>query len=114
MRLFIAINFSDNTKRELLSLQEELKSRCVGGRFTESENLHLTLVFLGECDFKQVDSVKSVMNDIEFESFDINVDRVGRFKRDGGDLWWAGVQENALLTKLHTDLTDKLRFYFVG
>ena len=109
MRIFIAINFNDNTKKELLLLQEELQSRCVSGRFTAYDNLHLTLVFLGECDERQTDSVIAVINDIKFEPFSISVDRVGRFKRDGGDLWWAGVQGNASLTKLDNDLTEGLK-----
>ena len=109
MRLFIAINFNDNTKKELLLLQEELQSRCVSGRLTAYDNLHLTLVFLGECDDREADSVIAVISDIKFEPFSISVDRVGRFKRDGGDLWWAGVQENVSLSKLHNDLTAKLR-----
>ena len=109
MRLFIAVNFCDQTKRELLSIQNELRQSISKGRFTTPENLHLTLVFLGECDNKQTDLLKSIIDNIKFEPFVIYMDRVGRFKRDDGDLWWVGVQDNTRLTKLYNDLTDKLK-----
>jgi len=32
-----------------------------------------------------------------FEPFDITIDCAGRFKRDSGDIWWAGVRENKVL-----------------
>ena len=117
MRLFVAINFNDETRARLIALQDELRSCSVRGRFSLPENLHLTLAFLGECDVKQTTAIKAVMNEINFDPFVINIDRVGRFKRDGGKqrvpaksvaTWWAGIQESKALAKLHSDLTDKL------
>ena len=109
MRLFIAINFNDQTKKELVSIQNELRNNTFNGRFTTSENLHLTLAFLGECDVKQTELLKSIIDNIKFEPLLICLNRVGRFKRDDGDLWWVGVEDNARLTKLYIDLTDKLK-----
>ena len=103
MRLFIAINFNDQTKKELVSIQNELRDNTFNGRFTTSENLHLTLAFLGECDEKQTDLLKSIIDNIKFEPLLICLNRVGRFKRDDGDLWWVGVEDNAKLTKLYVD-----------
>ena len=110
MRLFIAINFNDKTKNELISIQNELRQSIYNGRFTTPENLHLTLVFLGECDDKQTDLLKSIINDIKFIPIIAKMDRVGRFKREDGDLWWVGVQDNTHLSELYNDLTDKLKY----
>lgn len=90
MRLFIAVNFHDTTRSALLSLRDTLRSRSERGNYSLPENLHLTLVFLGECDAKQNASAKGVMDTISSEPFDVTVERVGSFKRDGGDIWWAG------------------------
>ena len=94
MRLFIAINFNKATKQGLLALRDEVCRDSSGGRFSLPENLHLTLVFLGECDAKQTVAAKSVLDTVIFEPFDITIDCVGRFKRDGGEVWWAGVRED--------------------
>ena len=108
MRLFIAINFNDATASSLIALRDALQSRAAYGRFSALENLHLTLVFLGESDMKQTAAAKTAMDAIKFEPFTITIDRIGRFRRSGGDVWWAGVRENKALSNLHGDLTDKL------
>ena len=108
MRLFIAINFCEKIRAQLVFLRDELRSRSKRGNFTFVENLHLTLAFLGECDAKQTAAAKAAMEAIGFEPFTLNIERIGRFKRDGGDIWWAGVQENAHLSTLHSNLTDEL------
>jgi len=108
MRLFIAINFNESTKSRLLGLRDELKSASASGDFSLPENLHLTLVFLGECSETQASVIKSVMDAVSFEPFDILIDHIGRFKREDGGIWWAGAHENKTLSALHADLTDKL------
>ncbi|MCL2153418.1 MAG: RNA 2',3'-cyclic phosphodiesterase [Oscillospiraceae bacterium] len=108
MRLFIAINFTNETIGQLLSLSDELRSRSDKGRFSEPMMMHLTLAFLGECDSRQSATIKEVMKSVQFEPFSINIERVGRFRRNGGDVWWAGVQSTSALQQLHKDLSEKL------
>lgn len=48
MRLFIEINFNEDIIEDLVRLQAEFKRCRVAGNFTKPENLHLTLVFIGE------------------------------------------------------------------
>ncbi len=47
MRLFIALPVPEKTRRALEETQDALRKQGVRGRFTPSENLHLTLVFIG-------------------------------------------------------------------
>ena len=108
MRLFIAINFSEETRARLLALRDELHSRSLRGRFSLPENLHLTLAFLGECDARQRDDAIDAMDATGFEPFPVTVERVGRFRRDGGDIWWAGVSGSQPLSALQRGLTDVL------
>ena len=108
MRLFIAINFTTDTKNKLVALCDELRSRSECGRFSLPENLHLTLAFLGECNDKQTAAVKEVMDEVVFDPFDLLIERIGRFKRNGSDIWWAGVRENKALSDLQRKLTFDL------
>jgi 2'-5' RNA ligase len=107
-RLFIAIIFNSDTQYNLLALRDELRSFSKRGNYTVPENLHLTLVFLGECDAKQATDIKEVMDAITFAPFDLMIERIGRFKRNDGDLWWAGVRESKKLMDLQQKLTDRL------
>ena len=108
MRLFIAINFTTETRSQLLALRDELRDKSERGRYSLLENLHLTLVFLGECDAKQTSAAKFSLDAVNLEPFNITVDCIGRFKRYGGDLWWAGIRENKALTDLQQELTSVL------
>jgi len=127
MRLFIAINFNDATRSRLVSLRDELHKASSRGRFTHPENLHLTLAFLGECNEQQTTFVMTAMNTTSFKPFELSIDRIGRFKRSGSDIfssfasqnpppaarllsgtWWAGVCENKVLLELQQNLTDRL------
>ena len=108
MRLFIAINFSDETIGRLLSIRDELRARSERGRFSAPENMHLTLAFLGECETRQTAAAKAAMDSVGFEPLVIVIERVGRFGREGGSIWWAGVQESKALLDLQQDLTGKL------
>ena len=108
MRLFIAINFNNDTRSRLLALRDELRGKSQEGNFSAPENLHLTLVFLGECDGKQAADTKSALGGLSFEPFDMTVDCVGRFRRQGGDLWWAGLRESKPLSDIQRGLTDRL------
>ena len=108
MRLFIAINFTTDTKNRLSALCNDLRSRSECGRFSLPENLHLTLAFLGDCDGKQIADAKAAMDAANFDPFYLIIERIGHFKREGGDVWWAGVRENKALSDLHMKLTSGL------
>ncbi|MDR1042323.1 MAG: RNA 2',3'-cyclic phosphodiesterase, partial [Clostridiales Family XIII bacterium] len=50
MRLFIAINFSEEIKDALCETIADLRDASRRGRYTHRDNLHLTLAFIGESD----------------------------------------------------------------
>jgi len=108
MRLFVALNFTPETRARLLALRDELRAQSMRGNFSLPENLHLTLAFLGECNPRQTAAAKQAMSAVDFTSLEITIDRIGRFKRDGGDIWWVGVKETPELMTLQWDLTECL------
>ncbi|MDR0778973.1 MAG: RNA 2',3'-cyclic phosphodiesterase [Methanomassiliicoccaceae archaeon] len=107
-RIFIAINFNSDTRSRLLSLRDGIRSNSKRGSFTQPNNIHLTLIFIGESSEAQISLVKAAMDKISFKQFTITMDRTGYFKRGSGSLWWAGVQENDELSALHHDLASRL------
>ena len=107
MRLFIAINFPDEVKAVVAAFRDLVKRAALRGNFTFDENLHLTLVFLGECNFQQEKSVRDVLNETVFSEFALTIEKTGAFKRDGGHIWWIGLQESKPLSALQADLTQR-------
>ncbi len=102
MRLFIAINFSDNILKLLLGVMDELKTKAVSGNYTKPENLHLTLAFIGETG--RVSDIKRCIDSININPFSLSVGGFGRF----GNILWVGVNKNAELSALAKDLQKAL------
>ena len=110
MRLFIAVNFSPETLSALLAARERLRELCAGrGSFTQDTNLHLTLAFLGEVEPGRAKPAVEAMEAAEGRALTLTIDRAGRFKRDGGDIWWAGSADNPALAAYQRRLTRELR-----
>lgn len=61
MRLFIAVNFPETTKKSLGSVINELRRLPADAKWVEEENLHLTLQFLGNVPEEQVPSIVSAL-----------------------------------------------------
>ena len=105
MRLFIAINLSDDMKGTLLDLQNALYDRGVRGRYTTEENLHLTLAFIGE--YGNPDKVLDAMEAADFKELTIEIDGMGNF----GDLYWVGLKDNpqliSFVKRLRKNLSDE-------
>ena len=91
MRLFIAIQFDDTVLEVLTGLQQSLHEQRVTGNYTSSENLHLTLAFIG--DYDDPEAVLEAIERADFRPMDLALDGVGCF----GDLFWVGLAENKAL-----------------
>ena len=108
MRLFIAVNFNESIKINLSDIMERLKPYAVQGNFTPTENLHLTLVFLGEVEPDRVDKITMAMEEVVTKSFLLKFSGFGHFRRDGGDIYWIGVEKNETLQDMQSQLTKLL------
>lgn len=103
MRLFIAINFDEATKKKLIAIQDNLKTYSKGN-YTRPENLHLTILFLGEVS--DYSAVKKSM-DANFHScIDLVFDRVGKFRNS---IYWVGIRDNPILNELYNNLCRDLK-----
>lgn len=103
MRLFIAIRFSDDVNRKILSCMHELKKQGMRGNYVPGSNLHLTLVFIGETD--RVSEIRDVMKTIDFRPFRLGFNGYGSF----GDTFWLGVKGNQKLQNTVRQLRDGLK-----
>ncbi len=108
MRLFIAILFRDEILDELAALQQVLRGQALHGRFTARENLHLTLAFLGEVGADRAGALRGIVSDLRFAPFGLRIGGLGRFRRIGGDILWAGIDGGQPLADIHERLTAAL------
>ena len=102
MRLFIAVMLDDGIRRAVTDLQDGFRRSRITGNYTSTENLHLTLAFIGE--YGDPDRVMDALEEVSFSPFRITLDRIGNF----GDLWWAGFRESPELEKLVRNIRHSL------
>lgn len=107
MRLFIAINFDEDTKQNIIAVQRRLRE-LGRGNFSSPENLHLTLAFLGEVAPERVVAIRSVMDQLTVPQLHLVFDHAGYFHRNDGDIWWLGLAPNQALLALHKELYHRL------
>lgn len=98
MRLFVAICLSDAMKAALRDIQRQMLAQRVTGNYTPSDNLHLTLAFIGE--YPEPEDVPLP----RFEPFEIALEGFGSFS----DLWWAGLAPSPALRQYAATLRHAL------
>lgn len=102
MRLFIAIQFTDEIKKPLMEMMHALKKNGVKGNYVPLQNLHMTLAFIGEC--KDAEAVKAAMRTVKVKPFRVTLSEAGCF----GDLLWAGAKGNQGLNGTAKAVRDAL------
>jgi len=115
MRLFYAIKFNDNVKEALNESLTEIKKHTVRGNFTDKNNFHMTLVFVGESTKllslrKVVDNTLSRLNPKPINAV---INGLGTFKRPGDELLWVGVKTEPedILDKMSKVIIEELARY---
>ncbi len=103
MRLFTAICLDEKTKNALFFAANSAENFS-SGNFSAKENLHLTLVFIGETE--RADEIKSAISEIEFPSFELKIKGTGLFEKG---ILWAGTEENEDLRNLQKAVFEKIR-----
>lgn len=107
MRLFISINFKEDTLNNILEVQNRLK-KIGKGSFTPVQNFHLTLVFLGEIQQEDLEKVKYAMNNVTLEKIYLSFEGTGVFRSSSGYIYWLGIRRNRNLLRLHDELYANL------
>jgi RNA 2',3'-cyclic 3'-phosphodiesterase len=108
MRLFVAVNFTPDVIDHLVDVQALLQTRAEAGNFLPRDNIHLTIVFLGEVESTRIHLIKEAMRRISIPSFSILLTEIGSFKTAEGRLYWLGIKKNDQLETMHQELVDGL------
>ena len=78
-RYFFALWPDDDVRTELETINNRLPPGC--GRKVRVENLHITLVFLGNVGDPQLERIRLAAEDIKGPVFPLTLDRCGWWKR---------------------------------
>ncbi|RJX24093.1 MAG: RNA 2',3'-cyclic phosphodiesterase [Acholeplasma sp.] len=95
MRVFIGIEFPEQFKGSVESLKSEIESQLIKGRFSRIENLHLTLVFIGEITVDQVEPLGHMLDQVlaTQKCFEMSIDELGTFSKGEQSIVWLGINK---------------------
>ncbi len=103
MRCFISVNLSDEVRKSIQSVIDDLRPQSRAVRWVPAENLHLTLKFLGEVDEGMVDDIRGLLAPIcgKYRSFDITLRGTGVFPNPARPrVIWIGIDAPGSLADL--------------
>lgn len=108
IRTFVAIPLSDEVSRKAIRLIERLRHPGDGIKWVPTDNLHLTLKFLGEVDNTEVPAVCQVIQDVcdDREPFELHFAGTGGFPTlQRPRVLYAGIQDQSgSLTEIVSEL----------
>ncbi|MBI5698338.1 MAG: RNA 2',3'-cyclic phosphodiesterase [Thaumarchaeota archaeon] len=109
MRTFVAVEITDaKVLDSIKKLQSEIK---ISAKPVETQNMHFTLMFLGEIPQDMIPKVQAQLDTIQFSSFDIRFVGVGAFpKPKFPRVVWVGIDPEGgqKLVELAKTVEEKL------
>jgi 2'-5' RNA ligase len=105
MRVFLAIDLPEQIRGELERLQEHLPI----GRLVPSDNLHLTLSFLGEQSEAVCEDTHEALSEVHAKPFDLRLAGLGTFGKTSPQVIFADVEKCEELIELERKITRRLR-----
>lgn len=112
MRCFIALDLDKEITDKIIEIQNQIKKKALfNGKFTEKENLHLTLKFLGEIDEGKLERVKKLLKEVKFSRFEVEMGDIGVFSQKIPRIIWVKLNGRAIYD-LQKQIDDKLKDLF--
>jgi len=112
MRLFVAVNFTDEARKKLGFLIRELRHLPSDLKWVDDANLHLTIQFLGNVPEDQVSALVNVMQHSVngIYPFRLDLGGVGVFpSAERPRVFWMGISGNtAILFRLQRQVQEGL------
>jgi RNA 2',3'-cyclic 3'-phosphodiesterase len=110
LRLFIAVPVPEHIKENLL----RLKINIHGAKWTEKDQMHITLKFIGQVEGHIFNEIIRCLSDIEFEKFSVNFNGVGVFhtgnsqRKGSSKILWSGIEKSDSLKMLKNKIDAAL------
>ncbi len=107
MRLFYGFHISEEARGALRKELEELKKSGTDMKLVEPENLHITLLFVG--DVKDAEKYKKALDSVPKGAFDIRLSDFGAFPHeDRAKVVWAGIEPEENIISIHRVICSQL------
>lgn len=109
MRIFIALLFEEEKKNVIYDILQEVRVISDKGDFTRFQNLHLTVVYIGETNPSQLENIRSKLSEIHIHKFSYLTTKIKYFKKSNNQkIVYLGVEKTNALLELFQLISHKL------
>lgn len=110
MRVFIGVSLPESIKEQLAAFQKKVVYVSDKGSFTDPENFHLTLQFIGEVDPEQEKTIETLLAHFTQDQlpFQIETAGLGCFTKKNKRIIWVGIKANSRLEQLYRQINAAL------
>lgn len=113
MRLFIALNISDECKKYLNSVINKIKKEYPDLSFVKKYKLHLTLKFLGNASDDVLQAIVKCLKNIKFKQFEASLSGFGVFPNENYfRVLWVGLEPKEIICELQKQIDNSLKNVF--
>jgi len=100
MRLFLAIDVSNEVEEYLKKIQQSIPGRKV-------DSFHLTLKFF---DDEEPEDIENALHDFSFRKFSLTLARLGAFPNSShARVIWVGLKDSPKLKEVHKKINNRLK-----
>lgn len=110
MRLFVALDVPDETRRALGGVIQKFQSVCRAARWMRAESIHVTLKFIGEVEEAKLPAIKDSLANVKSSGpIEIAFGNFGFFPTERRPrVFWLGIESGPELAALAADISSAL------
>ena len=113
MRLFIAIEISEEMKEYIVKIQKNIDATINKIKFVNPNQIHLTLKFLGEVQPNNLEEIKNNLKKITLKPFSVVLDKIGVFPSESYiRVIWIGLKPEEPILELQRNIDEELKKLF--
>jgi 2'-5' RNA ligase len=111
MRLFIAIEIAGEIRNAIAAFLKELRGIAPHAKWVRTENIHVTLKFLGETEAARVDAIARVLGTVHnAEPIVLEFRGLGYFPNEKRPrVFWCGMEASANLKSIAMEIDQGVR-----
>ena len=111
VRLFVAVEITEEIRKKLAEFQAELKEVDADVGWVAPENLHITLKFIGSIDEEKIETVTNMIKDslTHIKPFDLDYTGVGTLPKEKNPrvIFADVIDMGGILAKIHERLDNQ-------
>ena len=111
MRVFVGIKLDRTAVDNLTTVLKPFRKIAAPIKWTKTENIHLTLKFIGDVEQEDYQSIQQVLSTDNYpvSEFPVRISGIGKFGRGQElNILWAGIEPSSPLESLYREIEDRL------